>query len=74
VNSFAVLSAKQHVVVVFIEVYHAKAMDPRVPRFFFNHSVHDLFPAGKAVGIADAIVKERMVDGPDGVARDFEDE
>jgi hypothetical protein len=60
-NGFAILGAKEEVVVVFIEMYDPETIDPRVPRFLFDHSIHYVFPSCEAVRISESIVKHIMM-------------
>jgi hypothetical protein len=44
---------------------NSKAMNTRITRFFFNHGVHDLSPAIKAVAVSERILKKSVVSRPD---------
>lgn len=74
VSGVAILGANEKIVIVFIQVYDAKAVDPGVSRFFFYHGVYYLFPASEKVGISDAVFKHIVMKGPYGVARGFKDD
>jgi hypothetical protein len=47
---------------------NAKAMDPRVPGFFLDHGVYNVFPLCVAMSMADTIFEHRVVNLPNFVS------
>jgi hypothetical protein len=42
-------------------------MNPRITRLLFDHGIHNVLPARKAVGVLESIFEHIMVNGPDRV-------
>jgi hypothetical protein len=60
--------AKEQVVVGFVQMDDAKAVEFRVAGFFFYHRVDDLLPAIKAITICGCILEDTVLSEPNFVA------
>jgi hypothetical protein len=60
----AEFDAEDKIVVAFIKVDDAKAVEHRVARFFLDHGVHNLMPAIEAVSVGCGVQDGSMVKKP----------